>query len=539
MAISAAVLSKGGKVLLSRQFIPISKSRIEGYLASFPKLVSVDNQHTIIDTESIRYLYQPLESLYLLLITNRQSNIMEDIDTLRTLAKLLPDYCLQLSEEAVMAHLFELVFAFDEVIGVNGYRESVTIAQVKSYTEMDSHEEKLQRIIQESKMQEAKQEAKRKAEGIAKQREDMKKLQAMGGGGGGGEAKHGRYASMEGGMGSTGGGYEPDDRDRQREIEREREEKERERARAKASSPAAVGPGGVKAKGMQLSKAKKTDDFFTQLNKEEKLAVPVRSSAAASAAGGAAAASSAAAVKTDNVRVVVREKLLVELEKDGSVKRVEVKGEVKLQILDPDFARISIQTAGAGLDKAGYKSSLHPKINKQLWSQSAALSLSDASKGFPVGNDAIQIVKWRKQGDEADIPLSINFWPTQEGAGLAVNVEYSNNSKKRLSDVVVRIPLGNGGEPAVSAVTGEWKYEQRGKMLVWRVGEVTDENATGQLEFTTGGGDTDAFYPIAVEFSSDETLSGVRISSVTRLDDGSEIEFTADHKLEVEKYTIE
>jgi hypothetical protein len=34
-------------------------------------------------------LYQPLETLYLILITSKQSNIMEDLDTLRTLAKLV------------------------------------------------------------------------------------------------------------------------------------------------------------------------------------------------------------------------------------------------------------------------------------------------------------------------------------------------------------------------------------------------------------------------------------------------------------------
>ena len=66
----------------------MSRIRIEGLLAAFPKLVTTGNsQHTYVETESVRYVYQPMEALYLLLITNKSSNIMEDLETLRLLAK--------------------------------------------------------------------------------------------------------------------------------------------------------------------------------------------------------------------------------------------------------------------------------------------------------------------------------------------------------------------------------------------------------------------------------------------------------------------
>jgi hypothetical protein len=57
-------------------------------LASFPKLLGSDaKQHTFVETDSVRYVYQPMENLYLLLITNKASNIVEDLDTLRLLSK--------------------------------------------------------------------------------------------------------------------------------------------------------------------------------------------------------------------------------------------------------------------------------------------------------------------------------------------------------------------------------------------------------------------------------------------------------------------
>ncbi len=72
----------------------MTRIRIEGLLAAFPKLVGNGNQHTYIETENVRYVYQPIEGLYLVVITNKQSNILEDLDTLRLLSKLVSFSCI-------------------------------------------------------------------------------------------------------------------------------------------------------------------------------------------------------------------------------------------------------------------------------------------------------------------------------------------------------------------------------------------------------------------------------------------------------------
>ena len=97
----------------------MSRLRIEGLLAAFPKLIEGEQaaaakaaglvggapgggpaagasagaaastkQHTFVETEHVRYLYLPLEALYVLLVTNKSSNIVEDLSTLRMLSKV-------------------------------------------------------------------------------------------------------------------------------------------------------------------------------------------------------------------------------------------------------------------------------------------------------------------------------------------------------------------------------------------------------------------------------------------------------------------
>ncbi|CAH2239726.1 jg6795 [Pararge aegeria aegeria] len=167
--IAATVCTKSGKALVSRQFVEMTKARIEGLLTAFPKLMTGGRQHTFVETESVRYVYQPLDKLYMLLITTKASNILEDLETLRLFSRVVPEYCTQLTEAEVLNQAFNLLFAFDEIVAL-GYRESVNLAQVRSFVEMDSHEEKIYQAVRQTQEREAANRMRERAKELQRER---------------------------------------------------------------------------------------------------------------------------------------------------------------------------------------------------------------------------------------------------------------------------------------------------------------------------------------------------------------------------------
>jgi hypothetical protein len=92
-------------------------------------------------------VYQPLDELYIVLITNRQSNILQDIDSLHLFAQVTTSICKSLDEREILRNAFELLSAFDELVTL-GYRENLSLSQIKTFLEMESHEERIQEIIE-------------------------------------------------------------------------------------------------------------------------------------------------------------------------------------------------------------------------------------------------------------------------------------------------------------------------------------------------------------------------------------------------------
>ena len=89
-------------------------------------------QHDLAKTKKIVVLFQT-------------SNILEDLETLRLFARVIPEYSRSMEEADILENAFQIIFAFDEIVAL-GYRESVNLAQIRTFVEMDSHEEKVYQV---------------------------------------------------------------------------------------------------------------------------------------------------------------------------------------------------------------------------------------------------------------------------------------------------------------------------------------------------------------------------------------------------------
>lgn len=509
--IAAAVCTKAGKTIVSRQFVEMTKARIEGLLAAFPKLIPTGTQHTFVETDSVRYVYQPMERLYMVLITTRASNILEDLETLRLFARVIPEYCRSLEESEIADKAFQLIFAFDEIVAL-GYRESINLSQIRTFVEMDSHEEKVYQAVRQSQEREAKTKMWEKAKELQKQKLEAKKM---------GKPSFG----SSGGFGSSTG-YTPTpiigDKANIAEI----------KSTNYTSSPA---PKVTASRGMKLGgKNKDAETFVDQLKSEdENLITSLMNNVTQPG-------TKAPAIKSDvdGVHLKSEEKLLVRLGRDGGVQQFELSGLITLHIGNEKWSRIRVLLENQYM--RGVQLQTHPNVDKELFKLRSQIGLKQPSKPFPLHTD-VGVLKWRLQStDETLVPLLINCWPSEAGDGSCdVNIEYElAHANLELIDVNILIPLPIGCNPVVGECDGTYTHESRRNQLIWNLALIDDSNKSGSLEFSAPKAIPNDFFPLAVTFTSKSTYAKIKVTDVLLVDDDTPVKHTSETVLYPDKYEI-
>ena len=98
-------------------------------------------------------------------------------------------------------------------------------------------------------------------------------------------------------------------------------------------------------------------------------------------------------------------------------------------------------------------------------------------------------------------------------------------------------PSRDGSYPTVSSHTGEWSLNPSSHSLDWSITKVNAEDRSGSLEFSIGGDDAGAFFPVTVSFAAQGSLVGVSIASVDLVDGGA-VTFSQEATVSIENYVV-
>jgi hypothetical protein len=139
-ALSVVICNKNARIIFARQFFNITRMDLEEYIVQFSRGVDNCKEITHFESDKVRYIFIPIESLYLILITTKNSNIIEDTEILKLIYRLIQDLCGTIYPESIVKNAYEIMLGIDDIVSL-GYRNSVTLGQIKQYLQMESIEE--------------------------------------------------------------------------------------------------------------------------------------------------------------------------------------------------------------------------------------------------------------------------------------------------------------------------------------------------------------------------------------------------------------
>ncbi|KAI9865545.1 MAG: hypothetical protein M1824_002285 [Vezdaea acicularis] len=448
----------------------------------------------------------------MVLITNRQSNILQDIDSLHLFAQVVTSICKSLDEREILRNAFELLSAFDELVTM-GYRENLSLGQIKTFLEMESHEERIQEIIARNKELEASEERKRRAKQLEMQRKEM--------------ARSGRGTVPRTPTYPT---YTPPVRSSVPETYDAYEAEKSKSFKTTAS----------KGKGMQLGKKSKTTDMFERVRGDlgpaaEEPTPLIQTPAPVNDQSSSTRASTS--IDREAIYVKIDETITAKVSREGSLMFFEVKGDLKLRISDHSLTKVKLDLFADASTGAQFRT--HPNVDKALFGTSKAIQLKDPSKGFPA-NNSVAVLRWKltKKADDNDaLPINFTVWVNKGSEdSYTIMVEYELIGNDSLRDVVVTIPYQTS-EPAVSSFDAV--YEVSGDSLEWSIGSVDESNSGGSFEFEAQAEDESEFFPMNVRFGRQKPYVPVDVLSVTLLELDEDVSFSKDVESVTDSFTIE
>lgn len=481
--ILSAICNKNGIPVLSKQFFNCKKADVEQILIRFSSLIEQDGQDTVIKTEDMRFLYSPIgSSLYFVLATTLDSNLIKDTETLNILVDIIHELCEEKNkkdkkntfsfslepkddlfvdtiEEKIHKTVFEIIFAIEETIH-NGIQIVSSLPQLRTILQMESHDELIQNALIRDKTLEAKEAAKLKSKQLELEKNESalrmtKKIQP-------------KYF----------------DKKKTEKIEEKIEEK----------------------KILSLGKGKKI--FIEEKEKKE------------------------------DIVLIMEEYLSVVLNRDGGIKSFDVEGTFRIKIEEKKAENAQIKVN----KRENISFQTHTNIDSFLFNEKSVLSLK--SNSFPL-KKKVPILKWKEEGlTDEDVPLRITCWPSTNSSSFEtrrydVSIEFYLEKDISLSNVVIEIPLGDSTENKIIQQEQDVFHDEEKNVFLWKINLISPENPTGLFEFSSFSSTEENFFPIITTFKGDKCVSHISPIEVIDSNTKESFSFIQTKTCFVESYLVE
>ncbi|XDT02398.1 Clathrin adaptor complex small chain [Nakaseomyces glabratus] len=534
VVLAASITTRNGKPLLSRQFRELTKERTMELLSNFQGLVSnISSDHTFLEDEHVRYVYRPFDNYYIILITNRQSNIIQDLSTLNLFSSTVNSYLASYDELEIFDNSFEILSSFDEIVTM-GYKENLSISQVETYLAMESHEERIQEIIERNKEIEATEERKRRAKEIAR-KEQERKLGIYGG-----EfetanlvanSQNRFMASNDPNVANALNSYYSH---ASPAAQQSYSKQQHPQSFQNLDNDVASTTRGMK--GMKLGGG-------AQPAMSRKISTPSRPSR------GQTAEPEEDKPQNNGILITIKETINAEITRDGVISSSELKGVMELRINNPELAQAKIKLADSmDVKDHSYQFKTHPNIDKNVFTSSKTIGLRDSSKSFPSNDNSLGVLRWRKVGlpdDKALIPLDVSTWvsPSSDNDGLfEVTIEYE--SRKDLENILFKVPVYtenvkinediNDSNAEIIAIDDE-------EGITIKV-DSCPNGSSGVVSLLVEAEFEDALFPLSIGFTGkaqgSASMVGVDISAVVGSETAEELPFDKITVIKPEQYVV-
>lgn len=90
---SIVICNKNAKILLARQFLKMNHLELNELVVQFTRNIESCKESTHIESDTDLYVFIPIDTLYLVIISSKNTNIVESIEIIKLVFRLIQDIC--------------------------------------------------------------------------------------------------------------------------------------------------------------------------------------------------------------------------------------------------------------------------------------------------------------------------------------------------------------------------------------------------------------------------------------------------------------